>query len=48
MEDNYYMRVSRYTPSAFMRLKLGKVLTRKVAPHLFESRNEAQRFLSGQ
>jgi len=37
-------RVSRFTTSAFMRLKLAHVLTRAVPPHLFESRGEAQAF----
>ncbi len=42
-----YNRVSRYTTSAFMRLKLGDELTRRdVAPHVFESRDEARRFLA--
>ena len=37
-------RVSRYTTSAFMRVKLGQVLTRTVRPHIFESKAEAQAF----
>lgn len=42
-----YARVSRYTTSAFLRLKLGEALARRdVAPHVFESRAEAQRFLA--
>jgi propionate CoA-transferase len=45
MEASYYSRVSRYTTSAFMRMKLGRALTRTVAPHVFESREEAQAFL---
>ena len=28
-----------------MRMKLGKMLTRTVAPHVFETRDEAQAFL---
>jgi propionate CoA-transferase len=47
MEENYYTRVSRYTTSAFLRMKLGRILTRQVAPHMFESREEAQAFLHG-
>lgn len=47
LEERYYTQVSRYTTSAFMRMKLGKILTRKVAPHIFESREEAQDFLRG-
>ena len=48
LEERYYTRVSRYTTSAFMRMKLGKILKRKVAPHIFESREEAQAFLRGE
>ncbi|HMO30988.1 acyl CoA:acetate/3-ketoacid CoA transferase [Enterovirga sp.] len=44
LEDTYYTQVSRYTTSAFMRLKVGQILTRTVRPHIFESRNEAQAF----
>nr|MDJ0896109.1 acyl CoA:acetate/3-ketoacid CoA transferase [Alphaproteobacteria bacterium] len=44
MEQRLYTQVSRYTTSAFMRMKLGKILTRTVAPHIFESRSEAQAF----
>jgi len=46
MERTYYGRVSRYSTSAFMRMKLGQMLTRKVAPHIFESRVEAQAFVA--
>lgn len=45
MEERYYTRVSRYTTSAFLRLKLANVLTRTVAPHIFETRDEASEFL---
>ena len=45
MEARYYTRVSRYTTSAFLRLKLGQVFNRGVAPHMFETREEAQAFL---
>jgi propionate CoA-transferase len=44
MEEKYYTHVSRFTTSAFMRLKLAHVLTRAVRPHLFESKGEAQAF----
>jgi propionate CoA-transferase len=44
MEEKYYTRVSRFTTSAFMRLKLTQVLTRSVRPHLFESASDAQTF----
>lgn len=41
----YYEKVSRYTTSAFMRLKLGAFLKRDVAPHIFESKADADRYL---
>ena len=47
LEERYYQTVSRYTTSAFMRLKLERALTRKVAPHLFETESEAQAYLAG-
>jgi propionate CoA-transferase len=41
--DNYYSGVSRYTTSGFLRMKLGESLERRgVAPHIFESAQEAQ------
>jgi propionate CoA-transferase len=46
LEVNYYTTVSRYTTSAFMRLKLGAALAqRSVAPHIFETELEARTFL---
>ncbi len=48
METKYYECVSRYTTSAFMRIKLGQMLTRTVAPHIFESAVDARRFLDQQ
>jgi propionate CoA-transferase len=43
MQNRYYKTASRYTTSAFMRLKLGEALKdRDVAPHVFETRREAQ------
>ena len=36
---------NRYSASAFMRLKLGKVFLRSQASHVFESQDEAQAFL---
>jgi propionate CoA-transferase len=45
MEETCYTQVSRYTTSAFMRMKLADILTRKVAPHIFETREEAHAFL---
>ncbi len=46
LADRYFARVSRFTTSAFLRLKLGKALEeRGVAPHIYESPEEAMRFL---
>ncbi len=45
IESQYYEQVSRYTTSAFMRVKLGQLFTRGVAPHIFESQADARRFL---
>jgi propionate CoA-transferase len=46
MEMHYYTTATRYTTSAFLRLKLGEALTRRrVAPHIFETRDEAQAFI---
>ena len=47
LEDKWYTQVSRYTTSAFMRVKLGQTLTRTVRPHIFETRAEAQAFHAG-
>jgi propionate CoA-transferase len=44
--DTCYHKVSRYTTSAFLLLKLGDALTRRgLAPHIFETREDARRFL---
>jgi propionate CoA-transferase len=49
LEKRYYSSASRYTTSAFMRLKLGEGLAeRHVAPHIFETHEEAQKFASSQ
>jgi propionate CoA-transferase len=41
--DSFYAGVSRYTTSGFLRIKLGEALERRgVAPHIFESADEAQ------
>ncbi|RFB06175.1 acyl CoA:acetate/3-ketoacid CoA transferase [Parvularcula marina] len=45
MQEKFYSTVSRYTTSAFMRLKLQKILQRESAPHIFETREEAQAYL---
>jgi propionate CoA-transferase len=44
--SNYYEKVTRYTTSAFMRMKLGDGLkARGFAPHVYESREEARKGL---
>jgi propionate CoA-transferase len=44
--ERYYTGVTRYTTSTFMRMKIGEALnSRGVAPHIYESRSEAQRAL---
>ena len=41
--DNYYTGVTRYTTSAFLRMKLGDALQKRdVAPHIYESHEEAK------
>ncbi len=46
VENRYYIKVSRYTTSGFMRLKLGKELERRsVSSHVFETGHEARRHL---
>ena len=45
MQQRYYSIASRYTTSAFMRMKLGAGLAeRNLAPHVFETLAEAQAF----
>ena len=47
MQQRYYNTASRYTTSAFMRLKLGDALSRRaVAPHIFETPHEARAFVA--
>ena len=42
----YYSGVTRYTTSTFLRAKLGSALERRdVAPHIFESLDEARQHL---
>src|SRR5262249_53091990 len=49
MQNRYYSSASRYTTSAFMRLKLGAALAeRNLAPHVFETWPEAQAFSAAQ
>ncbi|MBO6602224.1 MAG: acyl CoA:acetate/3-ketoacid CoA transferase [Roseicyclus sp.] len=45
LEDRYYRTVSRYSSSAFMRMKLGQALGRANAPHIFETAEDARRYL---
>jgi propionate CoA-transferase len=48
VEKRYYLKVSRFTNSGFLRLKLGKELARReVSAHVFETRREAERSLLG-
>ncbi|MBF0128706.1 MAG: acyl CoA:acetate/3-ketoacid CoA transferase [Alphaproteobacteria bacterium] len=47
MQENYYTTITRYTTSAFMRRKVGEELrNRNMAPHVFESKEEAHAFLA--
>ncbi|HEX8165592.1 MAG TPA: acyl CoA:acetate/3-ketoacid CoA transferase, partial [Beijerinckiaceae bacterium] len=49
MEGRYYASASRYTTSAFMRMKLGSALTeRDLKPHVFETPAEAHAYAAGQ
>ena len=44
IDDTYYLSVARYTTSAFLRLKLGKELSRRrLSPHIYETEEEARR-----
>ena len=44
--DTYYTGVTRYTTSTFLRMKLGDALEkRNVAPHIYETREEAHKAL---
>jgi propionate CoA-transferase len=47
VERTCYDHVSRYTTSAFMRLKLGDALSRRdVAPHIYETSADAHQFVT--
>jgi len=47
MEMHYYTTSTRYTTSAFLRLKLGEALSRRrVAAHIFETSEEAHAFVA--
>jgi propionate CoA-transferase len=44
--ENFFTRVSRYTTSAFLRMKMGAALEKRgVSPHIYESPAEAHAFL---
>jgi propionate CoA-transferase len=46
--SRYYTGVTRYTTSTFLRMKIGEALKeRKLAPHIYESREEAEMALRG-
>jgi propionate CoA-transferase len=46
--DRYYTGVTRYTTSTFLRMKIGDALKkRKMAPHIYETRKEAEAALKG-
>ena len=48
MQMHYYTTASRYTTSAFLRLKLGEALARRrVRAHIFETPDEAHEFVAG-
>jgi propionate CoA-transferase len=43
VQERYYLKVSRYTTSGFLRLKMGKELeNREVPPHVFLNKREAE------
>ncbi len=46
LEDRFYRSTTRYSASAFMRAKLGKFFARSERSHIFESGDDAQRFLA--
>ena len=47
--DRFYSRVTRYTTSTFLRVKLGDALKqRDVAPHIYESSQEARQALKAE
>ncbi|MEM6547334.1 MAG: CoA-transferase [Pseudomonadota bacterium] len=46
LTERFYHRISRYSGSAFMRMKLGRALADRTAPHIFETAEEARTFLA--
>jgi propionate CoA-transferase len=48
LASRFYENVTRYTTSAFLRMKIGEGLkVRGVAPYIYESREEAQKGITG-
>ena len=47
LEDRYYGTVSRYSGSAFMRMKLGEAFSREAPAPVFETAAQARAFLEG-
>jgi propionate CoA-transferase len=48
VEERYYLKVTRYANSGFMRLKLGKELeNRRLSSRVYETAEEARRHLDG-
>lgn len=45
LEERFYNNVTRYSGSAFMRMKLGEAFGQKTAPHIFETAEQARSFL---
>jgi propionate CoA-transferase len=49
MMDDHYLTTTRYTTSAFMRLKMQEALSKRgLAPHIFERQEDAHAFLEDQ
>ncbi|MBY0225697.1 MAG: malonate decarboxylase subunit alpha [Hyphomicrobium sp.] len=49
MMDDHYLTTTRYTTSAFMRLKMQEALSKRgLAPHIFERKEDAHAFLEDQ
>ncbi|HYM03577.1 MAG TPA: CoA-transferase, partial [Stellaceae bacterium] len=49
LSDRFYVTTTRYTTSGFLRVKLGDALSRReVAPHIYETANEARARLRSQ
>jgi propionate CoA-transferase len=48
LEDRFYGTVTRYSGSAFLRMKLGQAFGRDATPHIFETAEQAREFLEQQ